>query len=107
MYHALHPSVLQLIKMTVDACARHMKEVSICGEIAGDPLALPLFVGMGVTHLSMNPARIFDACRLVTKVDTNLVRLLVASVLASSTTAQVKRKLESFREALDNRKPFS
>ncbi|UCC44713.1 MAG: phosphoenolpyruvate--protein phosphotransferase [Candidatus Zixiibacteriota bacterium] len=107
LYHTLHPSVLHLIKMTVDACSRHMKEVSICGEIAGDPLALPLFVGMGVTHLSMNPARIFDACRLVTKIDTNLVRLLVASVLASGTTAQVKRKLESFREALDNRNAFS
>jgi phosphotransferase system enzyme I (PtsI) len=102
LYNSYHPSVLHLIKMTVDACKKHGKLVSICGEIAGDQLALPLFVGMGVGQLSMNPAKIYDMCRLVKRIDSNLVRALVGAVMASPSAAAVTRKLESFKEALDN-----
>ena len=101
LYSSYHPSVLQLIKMTVDACKKHGKPVSICGEIAGDQLALPLFVGMGVGQLSMSPAKIYDMCRLVKQIDSNLVKHLVGAVMASPSTAAVTRKLESFKEALD------
>jgi phosphotransferase system enzyme I (PtsI) len=102
LYNSYHPSVLHLIKMTVDACKKHGKLVSICGEIAGDQLALPLFVGMGVGQLSMNPAKIYDMCRLVKRIDSNLVKALVGAVMASPSAAAVTRKLESFKEALDN-----
>ncbi len=101
LYSPFHPSVLHLIKMTVDACKRHQKTVSICGEVAGDQLALPLFIGMGVDQLSMNPSKIFDMCRLVRKVDSNMVRLLVGSVMSSGTIASVTRKLQSYRTALE------
>jgi phosphoenolpyruvate-protein kinase (PTS system EI component) len=87
--------------MTVEACKKHGKPVSICGEIAGDQLALPLFVGLGVGQLSMNPAKIYDMCCLVKQIDSNLVKHLVGAVMASSSTAAVTRKLENFREALD------
>ena len=101
LYSAYHPSVLHLIKMTVDACKRHRKPVSICGEVAGDLLALPLFIGMGVDQLSMNPAKIFDMCRLVRKIDSQLVKHLVGSVMASTSVGSVTRRLESFRAALE------
>ncbi|MFZ1684214.1 MAG: phosphoenolpyruvate--protein phosphotransferase [Candidatus Zixiibacteriota bacterium] len=101
LYSAYHPSVLHLIKMTVDACKKHRKPVSICGEVAGDLLALPLFLGMGVDQLSMNPAKIFDMCRLVRKIDSQLVRHLVGSVMASTSAAAVTRRLESYRTALE------
>jgi phosphotransferase system enzyme I (PtsI) len=103
LYDPLHPSVLQLIKLTVDAAAKRQVPVSICGEVAGDHLAIPLFIGMGVKQLSMNPARIFDACRLIKKVDSNFTRLLVGSVMASGTIAQVKKKLESYRAAVQKK----
>ena len=101
LYSCYHPSVLHLIKMTVDACKKHRKPVSICGEVAGDLLALPLFFGMGVDQLSMNPAKIFDMCRLVRKVDSGLVKHLVGSVMASTSVGSVTRRLESFRAALE------
>lgn len=101
LYTPYHPSVLQLVKMTVDACHRAGIPVSICGEVAGDPLALPLFIGMGVDSLSMNPAKIFDLCRQVKKIDSNLVKHLVGSVMASGSPQAVIRKLQSYRSALD------
>jgi len=106
LYSPYHPSVLHLIKLTVDACKRHGKPVSICGEVAGDQLALPLFMGMGVDQLSMSPVKIFDMCRLVKRLDSEMVRLLVGPVMGSGSVAGVTRKLQSFRDALEHKQPF-
>ncbi|MCP4685960.1 MAG: phosphoenolpyruvate--protein phosphotransferase [bacterium] len=103
LYNPYHPSVINLIKMTVDACHRHQKPVNICGELAGDLLALPLFIGMGVSSLSMNPVKIFDCCRLVKKIDSRLVKHLVEPVLSSNSAMAVVRKLQNYRNALENK----
>jgi phosphoenolpyruvate-protein kinase (PTS system EI component) len=89
--------------MTIKACQENSKPVCICGEVAGDPLALPLFVGLGVSSLSMNPDRVFDSCRLLRKIDSQLVRHLVDPVLASRSAAAVTRKLQSYRNALETK----
>jgi phosphotransferase system enzyme I (PtsI) len=104
LYSPYHPSVLQLIAKTVEACKKHGKQVSVCGEMAGDTLALPLFIGLRIDVLSMNPARIFDLCRAVKKIDASLVRHLVGSVLASATVQEVVDKLQKYKMALQRRK---
>jgi phosphotransferase system enzyme I (PtsI) len=104
LYNTYHPAVLALVKMTVDACKKHRIPVSICGEAAGDQLGLPLFIGMDVDMLSMNPNRIFDFCRAVRKIDSRLVRHMVDSVLASSSADAAVRSLESFRNAMEQGK---
>jgi phosphotransferase system enzyme I (PtsI) len=101
LYSPYHPSVLHLVKITVDAARRHHKPVSICGEVAGDLLALPLFIGMGVDQLSMTPSKIFDICRLVKKVDSKLVQLLVGPVISCSSAQAVMKRLESYRTELE------
>ncbi|MEN8169526.1 MAG: phosphoenolpyruvate--protein phosphotransferase [Pseudomonadota bacterium] len=53
LYDSLHPSVLRAIKIVVDAAKKQKKPVSICGEMAGDPMAALLMLGMGVNSLSM------------------------------------------------------
>lgn len=103
LYTAYHPSVLKLVKRTVDACHKQGIPISICGEIAGDPLALPLFIGMGVNLLSMNPMKIVDLCRQVKKIDSGMVKHLVGSVMASNSPLAVIRKLQSYRAALEKR----
>ncbi|MFC1397711.1 phosphoenolpyruvate--protein phosphotransferase [Acinetobacter lactucae] len=50
----LHPSILQLIDQTVKAAHKHGKWVGICGELAADPKAVPILVGLGVDELSMS-----------------------------------------------------
>ena len=57
-FQVLHPAVIHSIKRTVEAAHKAGKTVGICGEIAGDPLATKLLVGLGVDSLSMNPASI-------------------------------------------------
>lgn len=101
LYSALHPSVLSLIHSTIQACHVAGTPVSICGEIAGDMRALPLFIGMGVDQLSINPNRIVDLCRQVRKIDSSLVRHLVNSVVDSGSLKEVNNKLARLGDALN------
>jgi phosphoenolpyruvate-protein phosphotransferase len=50
----LHPAVLRLIGMTVEAAHAHGKWVGVCGELAADALAVPMLVGLGVDELSVS-----------------------------------------------------
>lgn len=53
-----HPAVLRLIEMTIRAAHAHGKWVGLCGELAGDPLAVPLLVGLHLDEFSMAPSSI-------------------------------------------------
>ncbi|WP_150268636.1 phosphoenolpyruvate--protein phosphotransferase [Paenibacillus tepidiphilus] len=55
LYHPYHPSVLRMIKMTVDAARRGGIDISICGEMAADERSLPLWLELGIRDLSMSP----------------------------------------------------
>jgi len=105
LYSSFHPAVLQMIKMAVDKAKAYGKPISVCGEMAGDILALPFFIGLKIDLLSMSPNRIVDLCRIVKKIDSKLVQPLVHSVLASSSTSSVIKKLESFKNAIGSRRP--
>ncbi len=54
-YEPTHPAIVRLIKMIVDAAHKHKIPVSVCGEMAGDPVMAPLLIGLGVDELSTAP----------------------------------------------------
>lgn len=58
LYQPLHPAVLRMIQRVVDAAKDAGIEVNMCGEMAGDPLNLPVLLGMGLDGISMNPISI-------------------------------------------------
>jgi phosphoenolpyruvate-protein phosphotransferase (PTS system enzyme I) len=60
LYNPLHPSVLTLISMTIQAANKFGKSVSVCGEMAGDVKLTRLLVGMGMRQLSMHPSNILS-----------------------------------------------
>jgi phosphoenolpyruvate-protein kinase (PTS system EI component) len=55
LYQVLHPAVLRLVEMTVQAAHAAGRSVSVCGEAAADARALPLLVGLGIDGLSVSP----------------------------------------------------
>ena len=81
LYDPLHPAVLQLLANTIAQGAAAGKEVSLCGEMAGDPAYTRLLLGLGLRHFSMHPTQLLrvkqevlrsDAGRLVTWAQTVL-----------------------------------
>ena len=54
-FDPLHPAVVRLLKEIADACQTYDKPVSICGEMGGNPVVVPLLLGLGYNQLSMNP----------------------------------------------------
>ena len=65
LYQPLHPAVLQLIGRVIEAGRKADKPVTLCGEMAGNPQYIPLLVGMGLLDLSMNPAALLEAKKIV------------------------------------------
>lgn len=65
LYQPLHPAILKLIKMTVDASHKKGKWTGVCGELAGDPEAIPILVNLAVDELSMSPQKIPFAKKII------------------------------------------
>lgn len=69
LYDPLHPAVLRLVRMTVDAARRARIPVSVCGEMAGDPDAAAVLFGLGVRELSMTPSALLPVKRRLRALD--------------------------------------
>ncbi len=98
---ALHPAVLRLIASVVEGAHAAGKWVGVCGELAGDPLAAPVLVGLGVDELSMNPGsvpRVKDLLRRVTSVQ---AEALAHEVLAVSSALEARQIARLFVEQLE------
>ena len=65
LYRPLDAPVLKLIKLTVDASHSRGKWTGVCGELAGDPDAIPVLVDLGVDELSMSPSKIPEAKKII------------------------------------------
>lgn len=81
LYQALNPAVLKLIKMTYDAAKKKGIELVMCGEMAGDPVNIPVLVGMGLTDFSMNSASIPAVKKLIRNLDAGHARKTVRKVM--------------------------
>jgi phosphotransferase system enzyme I (PtsI) len=58
LYEPTHPAIVRLLKATVDAAHKHDLTVSVCGEMASDPVLTPLLLGLGVDELSVAPPHV-------------------------------------------------
>ncbi|GLZ85596.1 phosphoenolpyruvate--protein phosphotransferase [Metapseudomonas resinovorans] len=92
----LHPAVLQLIALTVRAAHAEGKWVGVCGELAGDPLAVPLLVGLGVDELSLSASGIAEVKARVREFNLSAARELAESALGLESAAAVRELAERF-----------
>jgi phosphocarrier protein FPr len=84
------PAVLRLVHETVQAAAAHGRWVGVCGELAGDPAAAILLVGLGVTELSMAPALIPEVKATLRGVDLAQARNAARAALAAASAQQAR-----------------
>jgi phosphocarrier protein FPr len=86
----LHPAVLRLIAATAQGAAKYGRWVGVCGALAGDPVAVPLLVGLGVTELSVDPVSVPAIKARVRKLDYQLCRQRAQDVLALESAQAVR-----------------
>ena len=89
----LHPAVLRLIAQTARAGERGGATVSVCGELAGDPLGALALAGLGVTTLSMSGPLIPAMKAMLRTVDLSQVRAAAEEALDLPTAAEVRARL--------------
>ncbi|MGZ8604164.1 MAG: putative PEP-binding protein, partial [Actinomycetota bacterium] len=87
---ALHPAVLALVERAAAAAAARGRWTGVCGELAGDPLATPLLLGLGVRELSASAPAIPHVKLAVRATDLGAARELAAAALALSSAAAVR-----------------
>ncbi len=90
---ALHPAVLRMIHHTVQAGHEAGIWVSVCGELTGDPLAIPLLLGSGVDALSMPPPAIPRIKETLSRVTVTEAKILLEEVLHFDSATAVRHYL--------------
>jgi len=81
LYDPLHPAVLRLIRMTIEAGDRGRIPVAMCGEMAGDPRYTRLLLGLGLTEFSMHPASVLEVKRIIIESEVRALRAHAMNLL--------------------------
>ena len=101
LYEPLHPAILRLIRHVRRAAAKQAVPLSVCGEMASDPVVLPLLVGLGLSRFSMTPAAIPAARRVIQDMDARELRTIAARALTLESAPEIEQLLA---DALTNRR---
>ncbi len=93
LYEPLHPAVLRTLRLIVHAAARHATPVAVCGEMASDPVLLPLLIGLGLHQFSMSPSAIPVAKQVIGGLRADELVRIARQVLRMSTVVEIQRFL--------------
>jgi len=93
-YQPLHPAVLRLLRQVRRAAVREAIPVSVCGEMASDPLLLRLLIGCGLTEFSMTPGALAVARCVVRETNAGQMARLAARVLTLGTVEEIEQCLK-------------
>ena len=96
LYEPLHPGVLRMIYRTIEAAHEAGIEAAVCGEMAGEPMYLPILIGMGLDELSMNALDIPKIKRMIRMSNQNQCGALVRDLLECSTAQKIREHLLDF-----------
>jgi phosphoenolpyruvate-protein phosphotransferase (PTS system enzyme I) len=89
LYQPYNPAILRLVKMVIDAAHREGKWAGMCGEMAGDELAIPLLLGLGLDKFSMSTTSILTARSQILQLRKQEMAELVEKALQMSTVSEV------------------
>jgi phosphocarrier protein FPr len=92
---ALHPAVLIQIRQAVQAASAHGGWVGVCGELAGDPAAIPILIGLGVKELSMASGSIPKAKQIIRDLSMKDAQAVAARALQLDTAEAVRNLAEA------------
>ena len=93
LYQPLNPAVLRLIQTVTEVAKKANKPVTLCGEMAGNPQYIPLLVGMGLMDLSMNPASLLEAKKILRSITYERWKWIAERALGLSLAEEIRKLL--------------
>ncbi|HLU69881.1 MAG TPA: phosphoenolpyruvate--protein phosphotransferase [Fibrobacteria bacterium] len=97
-HHPFHPAFLHALRRVSDAARAAGKPVTVCGEMAGDPVAVPILLGLGLNALSIAPGSADTVRATLERVEMAECRALVDHLLTLSSADEVRAAAEGFLE---------
>jgi phosphotransferase system enzyme I (PtsI) len=97
LYDPFHPAIIRLLKMTVDAAKRQNIPVSVCGELAGDVLAIPLWLDLGIEELSMSVQSLLPFKNRLLHTEKAACYGIIEQALLCKTSLDIRTLLEKSR----------
>jgi phosphotransferase system enzyme I (PtsI) len=91
LYNPLHPAIIRIIKTVVEAAHSNGIEVVMCGEMAGEPLYLPVLLGLGIDKLSMNPLCILKIKKILRSISYHESQELLNTIDFFKTSAEIEK----------------
>lgn len=101
LYEPFHPALLRMLMLTVDAAKRNGIKVGVCGELAGDLRALPIWLSLDVEELSMSSHSILPVKERLLSTTQNESREVLHQVLECRTSNEIIGVLTRFMERVD------
>jgi phosphoenolpyruvate-protein phosphotransferase (PTS system enzyme I) len=98
-YQPLHPAVLRLIQSVVEGARSTGRELTICGEMAGEPLHTALLLGLGLRELSVAPGQMLEVKDAIRRTDLDEARRLASVALELGSAAEVEALLNEHQRA--------
>lgn len=96
LYNPLHPAVLRLIQLTIQAAEKYQKPVSVCGEMAGDIKLTRLLVGMGMRQLSMHPSHILSVKSQILQSEESVLARQAKKILSFSDLEKIEPLIKKY-----------
>lgn len=97
LYSQYNPAVLRLISLVIKNAHKEGKWVGMCGESAGDPLMIPLLLGMGLDEFSMSSSSVLQARRIINSLSLIDAEKVAEKALSFETDTDVERFLKSIK----------
>ncbi|MAL40594.1 MAG: phosphoenolpyruvate--protein phosphotransferase [Thalassospira sp.] len=98
LYDPLNPAVLRLIRDVIRVAGERDIPVSVCGEMAGDPRYVPLFIGFGLRNLSMSPVNLLPVKQRLRRLDTRNSHHQANRVMEQWDSARIAMMLDDFND---------
>jgi len=95
LYEPMHPAMLRLLKMVLDAAAVAGRRVNLCGEMGGEAQYLPVLLGLGLREISMHAAQIPRMKRWLSAIDIDTSKKIAAKALTLATAKEVRDYVSS------------
>lgn len=94
LYQPYNPAILRLVKMVIDAAHKEGKWAGMCGEMAGDPIAIPILLGLGLDEFSMSATSVLPARSQILSLSKEKISSHIDQILQMETMEDVVKFAE-------------